>query len=278
MAQAMISAFHWRRIGAQLLALLAGTAAMLFLIPLSCAAQNMMNDKHNAIDIVLVHGAFADGSSWSQVIALLQQKGYRVTAVQNPLSSLADDVSATRRVIDRQPHEVLLVGHSWGGAVITAAGNASKVRGLVYLSALAPDSGQSVAQMLQRLHAPMSGMQPDADGLIWLDDAAAYAQVMAGDVSPEQVRHLAAVQQPIAAAAFGEPLAHAAWRDKPSWYLITEGDQALPTAVQRKLAALLGARTRQLISSHMSLVSHPQVVADFIEQAAQAIQAQDPSP
>lgn len=223
------------------------------------------------LDIVLVHGAFADGSSWSRVIALLQKKGYRVTAVQNPLTSLAADVAATNNVIDRQRHDVLLVGHSWGGVVVSEAGNHSKVKGLVYLSALVPDSGESAGRLLERLQAPMEGMAPDANGLVWLDDPVAFARVMAGDVGSEEVRRLTAVQQPIAAAAFGELIGNAAWREKPSWYLITEGDKALPTPIQRKLAVMTGAHTMSLRSSHMSLVSHPDAVANLIDQAARTV-------
>ncbi|WP_057680409.1 alpha/beta fold hydrolase, partial [Xanthomonas euvesicatoria] len=145
--------------------------------------------------IVLVHGAFADGSSWSGVIEALQRQGYHVTAVQNPLTSLADDVAATRRVLERQPGDVLLVGHSWGGAVVTESGNADNVKGIVYLSALVPDTGESVGTLLARLKAPMEGLQPDAQGLVWLDDAATYQHVMAADVPLAKVRQLAAVQQ-----------------------------------------------------------------------------------
>jgi pimeloyl-ACP methyl ester carboxylesterase len=219
-------------------------------------------------NIVLVHGAFADGSSWSEVIAILQRKGYRVTAVQNSLTSLADDVAATCRVLDRQKGDVLLVGHSWAGAVVTDAGNAPNVKGLVYLSALVPDSNESVGDLLTRLHAPMHDLKPDGNGLIWLDDPAAYRQVMAGDVPAARARLLAAVQQPIAAGAFGEKVSHAAWRDKPSWYLVTGNDHALPPAVQRELARETGAHRVTLASGHMSMVSHPADIARLIDRAA----------
>lgn len=219
-------------------------------------------------NIVLVHGAFADGSSWAEVIAALQRKGYRVTAVQNPLTSLADDVAATRRVLERQQGDVLLVGHSWAGAVVTEAGNAPNVKGLVYLSALVPDSNESVGDLLARLHAPMEGLTPDGNGLIWLDDPGAYRQVMAGDVPAARARQLAAVQQPIAAAAFSGKVSHAAWRDKPSWYLVTGNDHALPPAVQQALARETGAHRVTLESSHMSMVSHPADIARLIDRAA----------
>jgi pimeloyl-ACP methyl ester carboxylesterase len=224
------------------------------------------------LDIVLVHGAFVDGSSWSKVIGALQRRGYHVTAVQSPLTSLEADVDATLRVIDRQPGDVMLVGHSWGGAVVTEAGNHPKVRGLVYLSALVPGTAESVNELLARLDAPMAGMSPDKNGMLWLDDAKAYANVMARDVPRRESLLLSAVQKPIAAGAFGEKVRHAAWHDKASWYLITQGDRALPTPVQEKLAKQINAQTRVLRSSHMSLVSHPGTVADLIDQAARSRQ------
>jgi pimeloyl-ACP methyl ester carboxylesterase len=221
--------------------------------------------------VVLVHGAFADGSSWSRVIPLLQRKGYHVTAVQLPLTSLADDVAATRRVIQRQPGKVLLVGHSWGGVVVTEAGNEPAVKGLVYLSALVPDRGESAGALLQRLAAPMQGLAPDTAGFIWLDDPQAFRDVMGADLPPATARGLAAVQKPIAAGSFGDAVSHAAWHDKPSWYLVTTADHALPPRVQRLLAGQLKASTREVESSHLSLVSHPAPVAALIDQAARGL-------
>lgn len=220
-------------------------------------------------NIVLVHGAFADGSSWTEVIRLLQSKGYHVTAVQNPLTSLAEDVAATRRVLERQNGDVILVGHSWAGVVITEAGNAPNVKTLVYLSALVPDSHESVGDLLTRLNAPMDGLKPDVRGLIWLDDPDAYRRMMAGDVPEPRVRVLTAAQQPMTAAAFGEKIFQAAWHNKPSWYLITEDDQALKPAVQHALAAQIHARSVAIKSSHLSLISHPEDVARLIERAAE---------
>lgn len=225
-----------------------------------------------AVSIVLVHGAFADASSWSGVIAALQERGCRVAAVQNPLTSLADDVAATRAVVERQPGKVLLVGHSWAGVVITEAGNLPQVQGLVYLSAMVPDSGESAVAMLDRLGAPMTGLTPDQQGRIWLDQPGPYAQLMAADVPAATVRILAATQQPMAASAFADKIGHAAWHDKPSWYLMTANDKALPFAVQRKLAAQIKADSVVLQSSHMSLISQPRQVADFIVRAAQHLQ------
>lgn len=222
-------------------------------------------------NIVLVHGAFADGSSWSTVIALLQERGYHVTAVQNPLTSLKDDVAATERVLKRQNDNVLLVGHSWAGAVITQAGNATNVKGLVYLSALVPDSNQSVSDALARFNAPMKGMEADNNGLIWLDKPELFHQVMANELSIKQSLLLSSVQQPIAAAAFNEKVNSAAWREKPSWYLITENDNALAPSVQADFAREAGAHITRIHSDHLSMISHPKEVAALIIKAAQSI-------
>ena len=214
----------------------------------------LMAQEEGIKNIVLVHGAFADGSCWSAVISLLQERGYHVTAVQNPLTSLRDDVTATERVLERQKGNVLLVGHSWAGAVITQAGNASNVRGLVYLSALVPDSNQSVSDALARFHAPMTGMEADKNGL-----------------SIKKSRQLAAVQQPVAATAFQEKVKEAAWRKKPSWYLITENDNALNPSVQARFAHEAGAHITRIHSDHLSMISHPEEVAALIVNAAQSI-------
>jgi pimeloyl-ACP methyl ester carboxylesterase len=222
-------------------------------------------------NVVLVHGAFVDGSSWRPVIVRLQRMGYHVTAVQNPLTSLADDVAATQRVLGRQTGGVLLVGHSWAGAVITQAGNAANVKGLVYLSALVPDDGESVDDLLRRLDAPMTGLVPDGEGLIWLDDARQFQHVMAGDIALKEARALASVQQPIAVACFSGKVRHAAWRDKPVWYLQTMNDRALAPAVQQAIARHIGAIVPSLRSSHMSMLSHPDEVAGLIDEAAKQV-------
>jgi len=219
-------------------------------------------------NIVLVHGAFADGSSWTDVITRLQRQGYHVTAVQNPLTSLAADVTAVQRVISRQLGDVLLVGHSWAGAVVAEAGNSPRVKGLVFLSALVPDSHESVVELLAKRHAPMEGMKPDADGLVWLDDPDAYRTVMAADVPMERVHLLAATQQPMSTSAFADKLSQAAWHEKPTWYLITENDNALSPVVQSWIADNIGARKTFLKSSHMSLFSHPDEVVSLIDRAA----------
>lgn len=245
-----------------------GCALALIVATLATQTANAQDRMPAVRNIVLVHGAFADGSSWSPVITRLQRKGYHVTAVQNPLTSLADDVAATRRVLERQPGGVILVGHSWGGAVVTEAGTAPNVEGVVYLSALVPDAGESAADLLGRLAAPMPAMVPDRGGLLWLDDPVAYRQVMAGDVPPAQAAVQAATQQPLAVRAMADKLSQAAWRSKPSWYLLTENDQALPPSVQHNIAKAIGATTQSVGSSHMSMLSHPDAVVSIIEKAA----------
>lgn len=230
---------------------------------MSAAAEPVRN-------IVLVHGAFTDGSIWSDVVARLQAKGFTVTAVQNPLTSLAADVEATTRVLRRQQGDTLIVGHSWAGAVVTAAANEPNVRGIAYVSALVPDSNESVAAMFERQAVPMEALHADQDGWIWLDEAT-FGRVMAGDVAPAKVRLLTAMQQPIAAHAFGEKIGLAAWHDKPSFYLMTQGDAAVPEALQRKMSTQAGSTVTTLASSHLSMVSKPQAVSDFIERAAHAL-------
>ncbi|MCQ8230103.1 alpha/beta hydrolase [Pantoea trifolii] len=241
--------------------------ALILSLLLAHSSLLMAQDK-GVNNIVLVHGAFTDGSSWSAVISRLKARGYHVTAVQTPLTSLREDVAATERVLARQEGNVLLVGHSWAGAVITQAGNAANVKGLVYLSALVPDNYQSVSEALAQFHAPMDGMAPDKHGFVWLDDPALFHRVMANDISAEQSQLLAAVQQPIAAAAFIEKVETAAWRSKPAWYLITENDNALNSSVQASFAREIGAHISRIHSGHLSMVSHPEEVAAFIARAA----------
>ncbi|HZZ14317.1 MAG TPA: alpha/beta hydrolase, partial [Paraburkholderia sp.] len=173
-------------------------------------------------NVVLVHGAFVDGSSWNGVVAKLQQKGYHVSSVQNPLTSLADDVAATRRVLVQQDGPTMLVGHSWGGVVITEAGaNAPNVAGLVYIAAIAPDLHESAMDLMKRA-APMpagAGIIADPSGFLWLDRARYHAD-FAADVPENLTRVLSAAQQPIASKAFSETVTHVAWKEKPSWYVL----------------------------------------------------------
>lgn len=239
----------------------------LFLCTTLAMAQTFHKENKMVKNIVLVHGAFTDGSSYRKVIDLLQQKGYRVTAVQNPLTSLADDVQAVNRVLDRQDGDVILVGHSWGGVVISEAGNHSKVKGLVYLSAIVPNDEQNAMTALATHGANADDLTPDNQGLIWLPNVEAYQTVMAHDLPLNQVAVLFATQTPIHANAFSETVANPAWQHKPSHYLLTQDDRALPFAVQQSFAKMINAHTKTVSGSHFSLLTQPEKVVELIEKA-----------
>ncbi|ADG16421.1 conserved hypothetical protein [Paraburkholderia atlantica] len=227
-------------------------------------------------NIVLVHGAFVDGSSWNGVVAKLQQKGYHVSSVQNPLTSLADDVAATRRVLDRENGPVLLVGHSWGGVVITeVAANAPNVAGLVYVAALAPQLHESAMDVM-KAGGPMPAGQSiskDANGFLWIDRARYHAD-LAADVPETVTRVLAAAQVPIAASAFDEPVDQVGWKDKPSWYVLTTKDRAVSPDLQKMIAGRIGAKVVPVASSHLAPVSHARAVAEAIDHAARELNRQ----
>ncbi|MBV9103487.1 MAG: alpha/beta hydrolase [Candidatus Eremiobacteraeota bacterium] len=244
------------------LALLVG--ALLPLTGSSAYAQSPKGIKN----IVLVHGAFADGSSWSKVIQRLQARGYSVTAVQNPLTSLADDVAATKRALDAQNGRVLLVGHSWGGAVISEAGVHPKVAGLLFVAAGAPNAGQSFAEMSQGYAPPAGGAQIRAfEGYLSLPRAAVL-KYFAPDLPRGEAEVVAATQGPLAAAAFATKLTHAAWTSKRSWFIVAKRDQMINPNLERALARKMKATTLELDSSHVAMLSHPDEVATFIAEAA----------
>jgi pimeloyl-ACP methyl ester carboxylesterase len=221
--------------------------------------------------IVLVHGAFADGSGWSHVIPLLEKSGYTVTAVQNPLTSLADDVATTKRVVDAQKGPVVLVGHSYGGAVITGAaiGNAN-VKALVYIAAFAPEANEPVGAFLEKYPAALgTALVPDAAGFVYIDRAK-FSNIFAKDVSDTEARVMAATQKPISGAIFGQSVESPAWKTIPSWYLVAQEDQAINPDLERFYAKRMGATTSEIKSSHVPFISQPKVVADLIEKAAKA--------
>jgi pimeloyl-ACP methyl ester carboxylesterase len=223
-------------------------------------------------NIVLVHGAFADGSSWSKVIPLLQARGLIVTVVQNPLTSLKDDVAATKRAIDDRDGRVLLVGHSWAGAVITQIGTGPKVAGLVFVAAGAPNAGQSFAEMGQRYPTPpgIATLKPDAAGFLALPPSAVAAD-FAQDLSPSVTAVMAVTQGPIAATCFSTKVTAAAWKTKPSWYIVAKRDRMIDPNLERALAKKIKARTIELYSSHAVMLSQPQQVATFIANAAASL-------
>ena len=218
-------------------------------------------------NIVFVHGAFADGSSWAKVIPLLEAKGYHVTAVQNPLTSLADDVAATKRALAQQDGPVLLVGHSWGGMVISDAGNDAKVAGLVYVAAAAPDPNQSLGELTK--DAPTPGLKKiKADAGFLSMTPQGINEDFAQDLTPTERKVIIATQQPVAAAAFGEKMPTVAWKTKPSWYIVAANDHMISPVLEQAMAQKIKATTLVLQASHVPMLSQPQKVADFIAEAA----------
>jgi pimeloyl-ACP methyl ester carboxylesterase len=219
--------------------------------------------------VVLVHGGFVDGSGWEGVYHALKQDGYTVAIVQNPTTSLADDVATTKRVIAAQVGPVVLVGHSYGGAVITEAGTDPKVARLVYIAAFAPDTGESVATLLQGFPpgAPMPPILPPQDGYLLLDKAQ-FPAAFAGDVSADKAAFMADSQVPWGEAALGGIISAPAWKTKPSWYLLTTEDKMIPPNAQRMMSQRAGATVVEITGSHAIYVSQPQAVASLIETAA----------
>lgn len=223
--------------------------------------------------VILVHGAWADASSWTRVIPLLQRAGVAVKAVQNPTTSLAADVAATRHALDQVTGPVVLVGHSWGGTVITEAGNDTKVKALVYVAAFAPDVGESTGDQVAAHPAPpgLSTVSADTTGSLVMS-VEGFLHNVAQDLPEEEVRVLAAVSPPLGASTFGDKVTQAAWQTRPSWYVLSTEDRAVSVELQHALVVRLKARTTELAASHMSLLSQPQAVADVILDAVRAVQ------
>jgi pimeloyl-ACP methyl ester carboxylesterase len=229
-----------------------------------------MNARPN---IVLVHGAWADGSCWSMVIERLQADGYNVRAPQFPETSLAADVARLRQVLARQSGPTVVAGHSYGGHIMTSLGtDAPNVVGLVYIAAFGLDEGESLGALLaQGPPTPATAhLIIDQQGFAWLpeDD---FVNHFAGDIDPVKARVMYAVQQPVAAAVFNEVMGIPAWKSLPSWYLVAAGDQAIPPDVERKFARRMGATTIEVASGHVAMVSHPDDVITLIEKAAAAV-------
>jgi len=216
-------------------------------------------------NIVLVHGAWADGSGWQRVHDILRSRGYQVSVAQNPLTSLADDVASVARVLARQDGPTLLVGHSYGGVVITEAGNAANVVGLVYVAAFVPDAGESVETLLEGDAAPP--LQPSADGRLFFDPAV-FPQAFAQDLPPARSAFLAAAQVPPAGAAFGSKVSQPAWKTRRSWYVLSTEDRIIPPAAQRRMATRAKAAITEVRASHAVYISQPDAVADAIDAAA----------
>jgi pimeloyl-ACP methyl ester carboxylesterase len=248
--------------------LLYGSALIsMALMPLHISAQS--TPAVPVKNIVLVHGAWADGSSWSKVIPLLEAKGFHVTCVQNPLTSFADDVAATNRTIDAQDGPVLLVGHSYGGAVITEAGNNPKVVGLVYVAAFAPDAGESAAS-LAKPYGPTPGgaeFRPIEDGFLVITPKG-ILEDFAQDLPLAEKTLLIATQGPTQSAALGATITTAAWHTKPSWFVIASNDRMISPEQERVTAKRMNATTLTLATSHVAMLAKPKEVADFIGGAA----------
>lgn len=224
--------------------------------------------------IVLIHGGFVDGSGWEGVYKILKKDGYSVSVVQNATVSLADDVATTKRVIAEQSKPVILVGHSYGGVVVTEAGTDPKVAGLVYITAFAPDAGESVASLIANPApgAPVPPILPPKDGFLFLDKAK-FAAAFAADVEKTQADFMANSQVPWGVNALGGAVTTPAWKTKPSWYLVVTEDHMIPLPAQRAMSKRAGSTVAETKGSHAIYVSQPAVVAALIEKAANAVAA-----
>jgi pimeloyl-ACP methyl ester carboxylesterase len=249
-----------------------------------CALFTLVNSPHKSFaqeksmqtvkNVVLVHGAWADGSSWSKIIPLLEEKGLHVTAVQNPLTSIADDVAATNRIINVQDGPVLLAGHSYGGAVITEAGNNPKVAGLVYVAAFAPDEGETLGGLAKGFPATpaFEQIRPIEDGFLLLTPKGVMED-FAQDLSLSEKRVLVATQAATQGALLLTPIKKAAWHTKPSWFVIASNDRTISPEQEISTAKRMGAKTLTLPASHVAMLSQPQKVADFMVEAAASLGA-----
>ena len=233
-----------------------------------------MNDVSKSTEkaIVLVHGGFVDGSGWEEVYYILKKDGFRVSIVQNPTISLADDVAVAKRVLATRDDPVILVGHSYGGAVITEAGNDPKVAGLVYIAAFALDDGESVSSLIKDPPpgAPVPPILPPVDGYLFLDQTK-FPSSFAADVDAEKAAFMADSQVPWGAEALNGTISHAAWRAKPSWYLVAAEDKMIPPPAQRFMAERAGSTVVEVAGSHAIYVSQPDAVAKLIKTAAEGV-------
>ena len=229
------------------------------------AAQS--NTPAGIKNVVLVHGAFADGSGWEAVANILKKDGYAVSVVQHPETSYVEDIKFTKAVIDRQSGPVVLVGHSYGGAVITEAGNDPKVAALVYIAAFALNTGESCATIEQALPPAIKGIKPTDDGYLYIDPAV-FAADFAADVPPAKAAFMAESQVLISGDSFTAPVTTPAWRSKPSWYMVATADRSINPDQERMMAKRARAKMIEVNSSHVAYISHPKETAKLIEEAA----------
>jgi len=234
----------------------------------------MSTTDKSLVSIVLVHGGFVDGSGWHDVYRQLKKDGYEVTIVQNPTTSLNDDVAFTKRAIAEQKNPVILVGHSYGGVVVTEAGTDPKVVGIVYIAAFAPDQGESVSSLIANPPpgAPVPPILPPQDGFLMLDKAK-FAASFAADVDAETAQFMADSQVPWGVAALAGAVTAPAWKSKPSWYLVATEDKMIPPPAQRQMSQRAGSTVIEVAGSHAIYVSKPKAVADLIEKAANGLKA-----
>ncbi len=232
----------------------------------------MTNDKQIGVkNVVLVHGGFVDGSGWQGVHAELRRRGYRVTVVQNPTTSLADDVAVTKRALAAQDGPAILVGHSYGGVVVTEAGNDPKVAALVYVAAFAPDAGESVAALIKDPPpgAPVPPILPPQDGFLFLEKAR-FAASFAADVAPDLAAFMADSQVPWGVEALTGAVSQPSWKSKPSVYVVATEDRMIPPPAQRMMAARAGSHVTEVVGSHALYVSQPAAIATAVDLAAHA--------
>jgi len=219
-------------------------------------------------NVVLVHGAFADGSGWRTVADILEHDGYSVSVVQEPETSMADDVAATKRIIESVNAPLILVGHSYGGAVITEAGNEPQVRGLVYIAAFQPDNGETLGALLKQKPPAANSAVPAGEGYVIVNPKTFHAD-FAADLPAKEANFMAISQVPISVTGFGTPIANAAWHNKPSWYAVATEDHMINPDVERFMAKRAGSTTIEVKGSHAIFMSQPKIVAKLIEQAAE---------
>jgi pimeloyl-ACP methyl ester carboxylesterase len=221
--------------------------------------------------IVLVHGAFADASGWADVIRPLQKKGYDVTAVENPLSSYADDVATTKRLIDAQQGPVVVVAHSYGGAVMSGAANNPNVKALVYVAAFAPDAGETLGPLLEKYPTKVGeAFRPDAAGFIYLDRAT-FHDLFCQDVPEAEAKVMAATQKPLHGSVFEAKPTVAAWKNVPTWFIVAKSDRVINPDLERFFAKRMGAKTTEVDASHVAFLSHPEVVVNVVEEAVDSV-------